>query len=79
MSLTCKVLMKVREKITMNFGNLYVLWNDKRGHQLVPLKCIKGAPTHSSFMLHLYANKMVHACRMAQILCRYQISTELIE
>ena len=29
----------------------YVLWNDKRGHQLVPLKCIKGAPTHSSFML----------------------------
>ena len=23
----------------------------KRGHQLVPLKCFKGAPTHSSFML----------------------------
>ena len=28
-----------------------VLWNDKRGHQLVTLKCIKGASTHSSFML----------------------------
>ena len=28
-----------------------VLWNDKRGHQLVTLKCIKGASTHSSFIL----------------------------
>ena len=30
---------------------IYVLWNDKRGHQLVPLKHIKGAPTHPSFKL----------------------------
>ena len=30
---------------------IYVLWSDKRGHQLVPLKHIKGAPTHPSFKL----------------------------
>ena len=28
-----------------------VLWIDKRGHQLVPLNHIKGAPTHPPFML----------------------------
>ena len=31
--------------------SLTVLWNEKRGHQLVPLKHIKEAPTLPLFML----------------------------
>ena len=35
-----------------NITSTYVLWNGKRGHQLVPLKYIKEAPTQSSLMLY---------------------------
>ena len=53
-----------------------MLWNEKRGHQLVTLKHIKRSLSPALFML---CQQMVHACRLAQILCRYQIWTELIE
>ena len=57
------------------FYKCVVKWQE--GYQLVPLKRIKGAPTHLSFMLF----QQYGACMQngTNAICRYQISTELIE
>ena len=52
LDLSLLIVLPMHEEYQMHlkkFSN--VLWNDKRGHQLVTLKHIKVASTHSSFML----------------------------